>query len=55
MLAVLIATHALNKERYFLSVAFGALFAGLSDPGGEYAYRVPRIAAVGVIGAGRPR
>jgi hypothetical protein len=52
MLAVLIVTHALDKERYFLSVAFGVLFAGLSDPGGEYAYRVPRIAVVGVIGAG---
>ena len=52
MLAVLIVTYALDKERYFLSVAFGVLFAGLSDPGGEYAYRVPRIAVVGVIGAG---
>lgn len=49
MLSVLIVTHALDKERYFLSVAFGVLFAGLSDPGGQYAYRVPRI---GVIGAG---
>jgi hypothetical protein len=46
MLAVLVITHALDKEGYFLSVAFGVLFVGLSDPGGQYAYRAPRVALV---------
>jgi Fusaric acid resistance protein-like len=41
----------LDQEKYFLSMAFAALFVGLSDPGGEYGYRVPRMAMVGVLGA----
>jgi len=37
----LIVLGVLHQERYFLSVAFAALFVGLSDPGGEYGYRLP--------------
>jgi hypothetical protein len=39
-----------HQERYFLSVAFGLLFVLLSDPGGDYLYRLRRMAAVGLIG-----
>jgi hypothetical protein len=35
---------ALDQEKCYLSVAFGALFPGLIDPGGEYGYRLPRMA-----------
>ncbi len=41
MLVPLIVLGVLHQEKYFLSVAFGALFVGLSDPGGAYGYRVP--------------
>ena len=51
MLVPLVVLGLLDQEKYYLSVAFGALFVGLSDPGGEYAYRVPRMAAVAVVGA----
>ena len=51
MLVSLIVLGVLNQEQYFLSVSFAALFVGLSDPGGEYGYRVPRIALVAVVGA----
>ena len=47
----LIVLHVLNQEVYYLSLAFGALFVGLNDPGGEYGYRLPRIALVAVVGA----
>jgi O-antigen/teichoic acid export membrane protein len=33
-----------------LSVAFGLLFVGLSDPGGEYLDRLRRMAVVGLVG-----
>lgn len=51
MLAPLIVLGVLHQEKYFLSVAFAALFVGLSDPGGEYGYRAPRMALVAVAGA----
>jgi hypothetical protein len=51
MLVPLVVLGLLDQEKYYLSVAFGALFVGLSDPGGEYGYRVPRMAAVAVVGA----
>jgi len=41
MLLPLIVLGVLHQERYFLSVASAALFVGLSDPGGEYGYRLP--------------
>lgn len=51
MLVPLVVLGVLHQEKYWLSVAFAALFVGLSDPGGEYTYRVPRMAVIGVIGA----
>jgi len=39
-----------GDEKYWLSVSFGALFVGLSDPGGPYAMRLKTMAAVGLIG-----
>ena len=51
LLLPLIVLGVLNQEKYFLSVSFAALFVGLSDPGGEYGYRVPRMALVAVAGA----
>jgi uncharacterized membrane protein YccC len=51
MLLPLIVLAVLHQEKYFLSVAFAALFVGLSDPGGEYGYRVPRMALVAIVGA----
>jgi len=40
-----------QDQKYFLSAIFGALFVALSDPGGEYLYRLPRMAVVAVAGA----
>ena len=49
--APLIVMHVINQEVYYLSLAFGALFVGLNDPGGEYGYRLPRMALNAVAGA----
>jgi Fusaric acid resistance protein-like len=49
--APLIICHVINQEVYYLSVAFGALFVGLNDPGGQYGYRLPRMALNAVAGA----
>ena len=51
LLVPLIVLAVLEQEKYLLSVFFGALFVGLSDPGGGYLQRVSRLAEVGVIGA----
>jgi len=51
MVVPLIVCKALNQELYYVSVAFGALFVGLNDPGGEYGYRLPRLALNAVAGA----
>jgi Fusaric acid resistance protein-like len=51
MLVPLIVLHVLDQEVYYVSVAFGALFVGLNDPGGEYGYRLPRMALNAVAGA----
>ena len=50
-LVPLIVLGAIDKEQYFLSAAFGALFVGLVDPGGAYGYRVTRMAAFALMGA----
>ena len=50
MLVPLIVLAALDQEKYWLTVSFGALFTGLIDPGGEYAYRLPRMALAAVAG-----
>jgi len=51
MLVPLIVLGALHRERYWLSVSFGTLFVGLCDPGGDYAYRLPRMAVFALAGA----
>ena len=51
MVVPLIVLQALNQEVYYLSVAFGALITWLNDPGGEYGYRLPRLALNAVAGA----
>jgi uncharacterized membrane protein YccC len=51
MVVPLIVCKALNQELYYVSVAFGALFVGLNDPGGEYGYRLPRMALNAGAGA----
>ena len=40
-----------HERRYFLTVIFAALSLAVSDPGGTYGYRVPRMAVVAVVGA----
>jgi len=47
----LIVSIATGQEKYWLSASFGALFVGLSDPGGELSNRVARMGIVGVLGA----
>lgn len=51
LLLPLIVLAAVDQEKYWLSVSFGALFVGLSDPGGTYAFRLPRMALVAAAGA----
>jgi len=51
-LVPLVLFGAIGHEQYLLSAVFGALFAGLADPGGGYADRVSRIAVFALIGAG---
>ena len=52
ILGLLIIVGVLPEERrYFLSAIFGALFVAVVDPGGEYGYRVPRMAVFAVAGA----
>jgi len=50
MLVTLVVLHGLNQEKYFLAVAFAELFAGVSDPGGQYGYRMSHLAVFGVAG-----
>ncbi len=51
MVIPLLASVATGQEKYWLSASFGALFVGLSDPGGEFAKRVQRMGVVGIMGA----
>jgi len=51
MVLPLIICKALGQEVYYVSVAFGALFVGLNDPGGTYGYRLPRLALNAAAGA----
>jgi len=50
-LVPLVVLLAIGEEQYLLSAVFGALFAGMVDPGGSYGYRASRIAAFGLSGA----
>lgn len=51
VLIPLILSIATGEEKYWLSATFGALFVGLSDPGGDFSKRATRMGIVGVIGA----
>ena len=51
LLLPLVVLGLIHQDQYWLSVSFGALFVGVSDPGGEYAHRVPPMALTGVAGA----
>jgi hypothetical protein len=51
LLLPLVVLGLIHQDQYWLSVSFGAMFVGLSDPGGEYAHRVPPMALTGVAGA----
>ena len=50
MLGTLAVLHAVDQEKYFLTVALAELFAGISDPGGEYGYRMSHMALFAVTG-----
>jgi len=50
-LVPLVVLLAIGKEQYLLSALFGALFAGMVDPGGSYGYRASRLAVFGLAGA----
>jgi hypothetical protein len=50
MLVPLVVLAALDQEKYWLTVSFGALFTGLIDPGGEYGYRLVRMGLAAVAG-----
>jgi uncharacterized membrane protein YccC len=47
----LIVLIALHEEQYFLSVIYGALLVGLTEPGGRYADRLVHMAVFAVAGA----
>ena len=52
VLGLLIIVGVLPAERrYFLSAIFGAVCLAVSDPGGKYGYRAPRMAVVALAGA----
>jgi Fusaric acid resistance protein-like len=47
----LIVLDVIGKEQYWVSVAFGALFVGLSDEGGDFGHRATSMGVVAVVGA----
>ena len=50
MVVPLIVLGVLDQEKYWESLAFGILFIGLSDPGGEYRVRFQEMAWVALVG-----
>jgi hypothetical protein len=50
MVLPLIVLNALDLEDYWVSLVFGLLFVWISDPGGDYRFRVREMAVVGVLG-----
>jgi hypothetical protein len=50
-LVLLIVFLAIDKEQYFLSALYAALFTAVIDPGGMYGYRASHMAAFAVAGA----
>jgi len=51
LMVPLVVLSLLDQEKYFLNAAFGVLFVGLSDPGGQYRDRFVDMAGVGIAGA----
>ena len=47
----LVVLGLLDLEKYWISLAFAALFVGLSDPGGDYRVRVREMGGVVLVGA----
>ena len=52
LLIPFVVLGVLKKDMYLLSVTFGILFVGLSDPGGPFGVRFREMAIVGVLGTG---
>jgi Fusaric acid resistance protein-like len=50
LLIPFVVLAAVGHEKYWLSLSFGALFVGISDPGGPYRIRLQTMAAVGLVG-----
>jgi hypothetical protein len=50
-LVPVVAVWAAGHPEYVLSAVFGALLAGLIDPGGAYGYRVVRVGGFALVGA----
>jgi len=50
LLIPFVVLAAVGHEKYWLSLSFGALFVGISDPGGPYRTRLQTMVAVGLVG-----
>ena len=51
LLIPFVVLAAIGHEKYWLSLSFGALFVGISDPGGPYKERLRTMGGVGLLGA----
>ena len=51
LLVPLVVLGAIGKDKFWLSVSFGALFVALSDPGGDYGPRLRRLVGIALVGA----
>jgi hypothetical protein len=51
VLVPLVVVWAVGHPEYLLSAVFGALLAGLADPGGAYGYRAVRVVGFALVGA----
>jgi hypothetical protein len=49
-LVTLVVLHALNQEKSLLSVMYGLMFLAVSDPGGDYGYRISHMALFAALG-----
>jgi hypothetical protein len=50
-LGLLVVFFLVDQEEYFVSAFFALVFIGVSDPGGDYTYRLSHMAAYGAVGA----
>src|SRR5450755_4091046 len=51
MAVPIIVLSVIGKEQYWVSASFGALFVGLSDPGGQFGHRASHMGLMAVMGA----